>query len=342
MSRVSTLWYRLLLMLMVTSGLAACRTAAPASTETPAAPPSATPLPATTAAPPTATTPAEASATLAPEATATPAEAAASASAVVGDTPTSPPPAASATPGALGTNLAEFVADVTVPDGSDFTPGEAFVKTWQLRNAGTATWTSDYALVFVRGAQMGSPASVPLPGSVPPGQTVDISVDLVAPTALGDHIGFWLLRTAAGQLFGLGAEANQPVYVQIDVVAAPGATAPPAGTPGAVTVTAATLSVDQAAVTGTCPQTFEFTGSYTSQGAGTVTYRLEAAADTPGFVFDLPATSTAIFTDAGPRTVAVSYSLEFTGSVGGQVWLHILTPNDLESNRVGFSLTCQP
>jgi hypothetical protein len=243
-----------------------------------------------------------------------------------------------------GTDIVEFVADVTVPDGTDFEPGEAFVKTWQVRNAGTATWTTEYDLIFVSGEQMGGPAEVPLPGVVPPGQTVDISVDLAAPGAVGTYTGFWMLRNAAGTAFGLTADANQPVYVQIDVVPAGSAGnggGQPAGTPGTLTVSAAQLSVDQTSVTGACPQTFVFSGSYTSEGAGTVTYRLEAAATTPGFVFNLPATNTATFTTAGPRTAQVSYSLDFTGSVTGEVWLHVLTPAELESNRVSFSLTCQ-
>ena len=46
---------------------------------------------------------------------------------------------ATTTWGTTSVDLAEFVADVTVPDGTDFTPGETFVKTWQLRNAGTST-----------------------------------------------------------------------------------------------------------------------------------------------------------------------------------------------------------
>jgi hypothetical protein len=154
-----------------------------------------------------------------------------------------------------------------------------------------------------------------------------------------------MLRNAAGTAFGLTADANQPVYVQIDVVPAgsgsTGGTPQPGGTPGALTVSAAQLSVEPASFTGACPQTFVFSGSYTSEGAGTVTYRLEAAATNPGFVFNLPPTNTATFTNAGPRTANVSYSLEFTGSVAGEAWLHILTPTEMESSRVSFSLTCQ-
>ena len=54
-----------------------------------------------------------------------------------------------------GSDRAEFVSDVTVPDGTDFKPNETFVKTWELQNAGTTTWTTNYSLVFVEGDKMG-------------------------------------------------------------------------------------------------------------------------------------------------------------------------------------------
>ncbi|HGJ66308.1 TPA: hypothetical protein ENS27_13160, partial [bacterium] len=46
-------------------------------------------------------------------------------------------------------NWAGFVADVTVPDGTSFAPGAAFIKTWRLKNIGTCTWTGKYGLSFV-------------------------------------------------------------------------------------------------------------------------------------------------------------------------------------------------
>ena len=34
---------------------------------------------------------------------------------------------------------AQFIADVTIPDGTHFTPGAAFKKTWRIRNIGTCS-----------------------------------------------------------------------------------------------------------------------------------------------------------------------------------------------------------
>jgi hypothetical protein len=116
------------------------------------------------------------------------------------------------------TDRAQFVADVTVEDGADFAPDQSFTKTWRLRNNGTCTWTSSYDLVFDHGDHMGGPAVKALPGIVEPGEMVDISVDLVAPSAEGGYIGYWLLRNGEGMLFGIGADADIAFWVEIEVL----------------------------------------------------------------------------------------------------------------------------
>jgi hypothetical protein len=108
--------------------------------------------------------------------------------------PTSPPPTQSC-------DLAQFVDDVTIPDGTTFKPNETFTKTWRLKNIGTCTWTASYAVVFSSGDSMSGPSTQTLTGNVNPGQTVDISIDLKAPAADGNYRGNWKLRNAAGVLF---------------------------------------------------------------------------------------------------------------------------------------------
>jgi len=108
--------------------------------------------------------------------------------------PTSPPPTQSC-------DIAQFVDDVTIPDGTILKPNETFTKTWRLKNVGTCTWTSSYTVVFSGGDSMSGPATQALAGSVNPGQTVDISINLTAPAADGDYTGNWKLRNASGVLF---------------------------------------------------------------------------------------------------------------------------------------------
>jgi hypothetical protein len=334
---------KLLLFAVLLWALSACglgqnpaRATLQASVTPPATPTEPSPPTATREPPPT--NPAVPTATIAPtdeaEVTATPDPAATTA------TPTTGAPVATAVAGA---NVAEFVADVTVPDGTNFTPGETFVKTWRLKNVGTSPWSTGYLFVYAKGEQMAGPQTQPLPNSVAPGETVDISLDLTAPDRLGAHTGFWQLRTDAGQPFGIGAGANEPVYVQINVAVGANASPGPTGAPaGNIQVTSVTMTGDVTSGTGSCPQVFTFNLALTSQGAGTVTYLLEASSSTPGFTFNLPAAAQSVFTGPGPRTFNGSYTLEFSGTVSGQVWVHVLSPNDMESNKVSFTLTCAP
>lgn len=116
---------------------------------------------------------------------------------------------------AVPCDQAAFIQDVTIPDGMKMNPGTTFTKTWRLRNIGTCTWTTAYAAVFVSGEAMSAPATVPLPGSVAPNETVDITVNMRAPDTPGRYTGYWRLRNANGQQFS--ASGTQPFYVMIEV-----------------------------------------------------------------------------------------------------------------------------
>ncbi|GAB4426427.1 MAG: hypothetical protein Kow002_15730 [Anaerolineales bacterium] len=112
--------------------------------------------------------------------------------------PTNTVPASTAT---QSCDKADFVADITVPDGTQFNPGETFTKTWRLKNVGTCSWTTSYAVVFHSGEKMDGPTTQALTGNVNPGETIDISVDLKAPASDGTYTGHWRLRNGAGVLF---------------------------------------------------------------------------------------------------------------------------------------------
>jgi hypothetical protein len=116
------------------------------------------------------------------------------------------------------TDKAELVKEVSVPDGSPFSPGDAFVKTWQLRNIGNCIWTEQYKIVFNGGDQMNGTSPVTLTKAVPQGETVDISISLTAPADYGSYKGEWLLQNQSGKSFGLGEDAKTALNVQINVV----------------------------------------------------------------------------------------------------------------------------
>jgi hypothetical protein len=114
---------------------------------------------------------------------------------------------------------AGFVSDVTIPDGEELQPNESFTKTWRLKNNGSCTWTSSYALIFDSGDSMSGPASQQLTsGTVAPGATMDVSVDLTAPGSPGTYKGYWKLRNGSGVNFGIGTSGTNPFWVEIEVV----------------------------------------------------------------------------------------------------------------------------
>src|SRR5678816_2143420 len=88
---------------------------------------------------------------------------------------------------------AQFVSDLTIPDGTTLTAGASFTKSWRLLNNGTCVWTASYNVAWAGGERMGSPASFKLPVIVAPGQMVDISVNLTAPPTSGRYKAVFLL-----------------------------------------------------------------------------------------------------------------------------------------------------
>lgn len=116
-------------------------------------------------------------------------------------------------------NLAMFIDDVTVPDGTVFEPGETFTKTWSLKNVGSCTWTSGYDIVFYSGDSMGAPSAVQVSTeTVAPGQIVEISVDLTAPAIAGTYRGNWQVRDSSDEIFGIENSESGYFWVEIKVV----------------------------------------------------------------------------------------------------------------------------
>jgi uncharacterized repeat protein (TIGR01451 family) len=115
------------------------------------------------------------------------------------------------------TDWAQYISDVTVPDGTNFAANTAFTKIWRLKNIGNSTWTTAFSLVFISGETMSAISPVPMPTNVIPGQSVDISVNMVSPANPGTYQGFWALKNASGVLFGIGPSANSPFWVKITV-----------------------------------------------------------------------------------------------------------------------------
>jgi len=96
---------------------------------------------------------------------------------------------------------ASFISDITLPNGTIVSPGQALAKSWRIKNLGTTTWGTGYELAFVSGEQMNAPMTVNVPASTP-NSTADISINLTAPSSINEHAGYWQLRNPQGTYFG--------------------------------------------------------------------------------------------------------------------------------------------
>lgn len=169
--------------------------------------------------------------------------------------------------------------DVTIPDDSLISPGQSFIKTWKLVNYGSCSWTTAYSASFFYGDRMQAPEAVALNEMVLPAQSIEISVDMVAPDEAGTYQGNWKLSNPAGDLFGIGPNGDSPFWVRIIVPERPSSTA---------TVTQGSTSTPGPTATQGTPGTISPTGSPTS--ATTVMPPMQASGElklVPGEAIDL-------------------------------------------------------
>ncbi len=94
-----------------------------------------------------------------------------------------------------------FINDASVPDGTQMTAGQAFVKTWKVKNTGACSWSTGYQIIYAYGEKMGGLPTV-LTAEVLPNTEVEISINLKAPDKSGNYSGYWRLANNNGVPFG--------------------------------------------------------------------------------------------------------------------------------------------
>lgn len=114
-------------------------------------------------------------------------------------------------------NQMHFVDDVTIPDGTVFKGGTTFRKTWRIQNTGTCSWDRNYGLYFTGGDRMGQAVAVMLEKNVYPGESIDVSVDLMAPFDNGTYQSNWMMRSGSGEFFGTQDSSNRAIWTNIIV-----------------------------------------------------------------------------------------------------------------------------
>ncbi len=120
-----------------------------------------------------------------------------------------PAPQATPTPVPCLYSMA-YVADLNYDDKNMtappvMKPGQKFDKKWRVRNSGTCAWEPNFYLGYVRGnrpeAAMGA-TPVFVGKAVQPGETVDLTAHLTAPTTYGTYQAFWQMHDTTNRAFG--------------------------------------------------------------------------------------------------------------------------------------------
>lgn len=229
-------------------------------------------------------------------------------------------PAASATPRC---NIARFITDVTIPDGTVMTPGQKFTKKWRIKNDGDCAWNG-FTLVFDSGDAMSAAASNAL-APLNPGQEIDISLDMTAPIVPGLYRGYWRVVTNGGVSVPIvGGYQNKSFYVDIKVqTVTPTFTPTNTSTPFAVT----SLMFVNSGICGN----FTATINITTNAPGTVTYQWKFDDAT----LIVPVESL-IFAAAGTQ----SDSYTWTTVTPGTHWIDVYVDNPNHQNFGRASFTC--
>ena len=213
-------------------------------------------------------------------------------------------------------DLAQFISE-TIPDGTNFNAGDTFTKTWRMKNAGNCTWTG-YALVFDTGEAMSGISPIAI-GTVPPGQEVDLSVNLRAPATNGTYRGYWRIRNGSGVLIPVqGGYQGRSFFVEIRVGGG-------SGSGGPFAVTSVNMSVS-----GSCGN-FTITANVTANGAGNVTYKWVRSDG----AIDNNVHPPIVFAAAGSQSVNTQWFV----AAAGNHWMDIYidSPNHQQFGRANFS-----
>ena len=205
----------------------------------------------------------------------------------------------------------------TITDGTQFDQDDAFTKSWTLRNDGRCDWTTDYRLVFVDGDRMSGASSQNLLARIEPGESVTLSVDLIAPSEDGEYTGVWRLKDDQGNAFG-------NYWVNI-IVGTP---------PGPFAVTGVSFYMPHTTIDMGCPGDVNVKAEITTNGEGKVYYKWTDSAGGSS------STKSKTFDEAGTKIVEYNVTIGATGDHWAK--LYIDDPNHQWFGPKNFHVNCTP
>jgi hypothetical protein len=233
-------------------------------------------------------------------------------------------------PAASGGCAQASLISETIPDGTIYSPGIQFTKTWVIKNTSNCSWDTSYKIIFWDGDVLGGAYVYNLPQAVDPGQTVPISLLLTAPTATATYTSKWMLQTPDGVNFGVG-QYNAPFYAEIVVST---------DSKPDYAITSVEYSVVRTPATG-CPANVSYVtyATLTSNGPIEIQYQWQLG---KGTQIALENPKTLKFTEAGSQTISHESVLHLGNTPGEQRWkaVIIVDPYYEEFPKIRFSYDC--
>jgi hypothetical protein len=86
-------------------------------------------------------------------------------------------------------------------DGSVLSPGQDFDMVWTIKNIGTNPWPANYGYNYARGEKIHKQGSYKLNRVVGIDESIDIVVDMLAPSDPGGYSTVWRLVNESGEAF---------------------------------------------------------------------------------------------------------------------------------------------
>lgn len=108
-------------------------------------------------------------------------------------------------------NQLSFLDDLTIPDGTEVSPGDEVVKRWLIRNEGSCNWNRSYSLQLISGLSLGVSKEIAL---FPARQSSEAVIEIIftAPSNPGNYNSWWQAYDPDGDRFG------DPIFMEISVL----------------------------------------------------------------------------------------------------------------------------
>jgi hypothetical protein len=114
------------------------------------------------------------------------------------------------TPRSNCSNKLTFIRDITIPDGTEVSPGQTVTKRWLVENSGSCDWQSAYQLLLISGLKLGASETQHL---YPARRSTRAVLEIVftAPDSPGRYNTWWQAADPSGNRFG------DPFYMDLVV-----------------------------------------------------------------------------------------------------------------------------